>query len=92
MDLEGLETSRLELKFVVHKHHFRHGRITLKCTASIPKIYYQESYRNYTRIHHYAPKSIDQKRKANDFPNIITGKFLNVYRIASSLTRVKVSF
>ncbi|KAG7157617.1 hypothetical protein Hamer_G019848 [Homarus americanus] len=42
-DTDGLETSRLGLKFVVGARHFNSGEIRLKCTATIAAVYWQSS-------------------------------------------------
>ncbi|XP_064109161.1 cell adhesion molecule 2-like [Macrobrachium nipponense] len=42
-DSDGLETSRLGLRFVVGPRHFPSGELRLKCTATIAAVYWQSS-------------------------------------------------
>ncbi|KAL7638107.1 UNVERIFIED_CONTAM: hypothetical protein RMT77_011732 [Armadillidium vulgare] len=42
-DDEGLETSRLGLRFIAGPRHFPNGVLNLKCTASIVAVYWQSS-------------------------------------------------
>ncbi|XP_042885680.1 cell adhesion molecule 1-like [Penaeus japonicus] len=42
-DTDGLETSRLGLRFIVGPRHFPQGELRLKCTATIAAVYWQSS-------------------------------------------------
>ncbi|XP_063890099.1 cell adhesion molecule 1-like isoform X2 [Scylla paramamosain] len=42
-DSDGLETSRLGLRFVVGPRHFPSGELRLRCTATIAAVYWQSS-------------------------------------------------
>ncbi|XP_068201822.1 uncharacterized protein [Palaemon carinicauda] len=42
-DSDGLETSRLGLRFIVGPRHFPSGELKLRCTATIAAVYWQSS-------------------------------------------------
>ena len=43
VDMEGLETSTLGLRFKVRDKHFKNGDMKLKCTAQIASIYWKSN-------------------------------------------------
>ncbi|GLV40002.1 beaten path Ia [Carabus blaptoides fortunei] len=68
----GLSTSQIGLRFTVNKHHFEHGRLKIRCLASIYTVYWKST-----------EKSVDEERPKLSSINDVTPNTLGVNQLPS---------